>query len=94
MATESTVTTQAVGAALRSAGHTIAARRGISTTRAGAMVRKVDNDRVRVYWVGVASSPAQQRQRLDEYAATLRSAGFTVKTYRIDSIFIDVEKDA
>jgi len=84
------ITHQAVASALRRGGHAIAAKRGISTVRAGAAVRK-HGVRVRVYYYGLVNSRQQTRRELDAYAATLRAAGYTVSTYRENSIFIDVE---
>ena len=61
--------------ALREAGHEIALTRGISTVRAGAVVRKSSHG-VRVYYAALVSSPATVDRMLREYTATLRGAGF------------------
>ena len=82
------VTTRKVATALREACDWIALTRGISTVRAGAVVRKSHNG-VRVYYAALVSSPATVDRMLREYTATLRGAGFKVYVPK-SSIFIDV----
>jgi hypothetical protein len=81
-----TVTTQAVSAALRKAGHPTARTRGVSVERSGVAVRKM-GDKVRVYHVAPVRGGSTMIER---YASTLRQAGFTVEPGGEGGWFINV----
>jgi hypothetical protein len=70
-----TVTTQAVVAALRRAGHPAGKLIGHTVTRSGPAVSK-RGDQVRIYHLGQVSGDSTAR--LDAYAKALRAEGFQV----------------
>ena len=69
------LTAQAVTAALRRDGHTIATMRGLSVERSGAAVRK-RGSKIRVYYMAPVRGGSNMIER---YAHTLAEAGFEVE---------------
>jgi hypothetical protein len=70
------VTTQAVSAALRSAGFSAGKLAGVSVLNSGPTLSK-RGAQVRVYHLGPVSADATAK--LDAYAAALKAAGFIVE---------------